>query len=205
MTKEHGLREIVIQPLSPDLKDCYVELNNTFTTTFNSYNHGLFYLDSSKLADINNAIISMQINNIYEPFSQQTVERSDSAGSHNFYGNPDNTIEIARYIELKSLKEVVKELIPGVTIVKNNDKINFRLTRKYPSQPFENNPLVLVDGVPVYDLEKVLSINSRDIEKIDVLNAKYFISDNVLEGILHFVSKKGNLVVIDLDRSVFRQ
>lgn len=205
VTKEHGLREIIIQPLSPDLKDCYVELNNPFTTTFNSYNHGLFYLDSSKLADINNAIISMQINNIYEPFSQQTVERSDSAGSHNFYGNPDNTIEIARYIELTSLKEVVKELIPGVTTVKNNDKINFRLTRKYPSQPFENNPLVLVDGVPVYDLEKVLSINSRDIEKIDVLNAKYFISDNVLEGILHFVSKKGNLGVIDLDRSVFRQ
>lgn len=205
VTREHGTREIVIQPLSQEQNECYVELNNPFTNTFNNYNHGLFYLDSNKLGDINNAIISMQINNLYEPFSQQTVKRSDSAGRPDFYGSPDNTIEIARYIELTSLKEVVKELIPGVNTVKNNDKISFKLIRKYPSQPFENSPLVLVDGVPVYDLEKVLSINSRDIEKIDVLMAKYFISDNELEGILHFVSKRGNLGAIDLDRSVFRQ
>jgi hypothetical protein len=62
----------------------------------------------------------------------------------------------------------------------------------------------LVDGVPVYDLEKVLSINSREIEKIDVLNTRYFISDIMLDGILHFVTNRGNLGAIDFDRSVFR-
>jgi|WetSurMetagenome_2_1015567.scaffolds.fasta_scaffold00535_5 hypothetical protein len=205
VTREQGTHEIVIQPLSPELKDCYVELNNPFASAYNNYNHESFYPDSSKLGEINNAIISMQINNIYEPFSQWHVKRLDSEGRHNFYGSPDKIIEISRYIELTSLKEVVKELIPGVTTIKNNGRINFKLIKKYPIQPFENSPLVLVDGVPVYDLEKVLSINSKDIDKIDVLMEKYLISDNVLEGILHFVSKRGNLSVIDLDRSVFRQ
>ena len=38
-----------------------------------------------------------------------------------------------------------------------------------------------------------------------MLIAKYYISDNELDGILHFITKKGNLGAIDLDKSVFRQ
>jgi len=62
----------------------------------------------------------------------------------------------------------------------------------------------LVDGVPINDLEKVININSGEIEKIDVFTTRYFISDIILDGILHFITKKGNLGVIDFDRSVFR-
>ena len=205
VVREHGLHEIVIQPLSSDAKDYYVDLNNPFNTLFNNLNHGLFYLDSNKLGDINNAIISMQISNIYEPFSQQALKNEPIPGKPDFYGKPDNTIQMSSYIELTSLKEAVKELIPSVYTIKKNDRINFKIINKNLSQSYESDPLVLVDGVPVYDLEKVLSINSRDIEKIDVLISKYYISGNVLEGILHFVSKKGNLGMIDLEKYVFRQ
>ena len=58
--------------------------------------------------------------------------------------------------------------------------------------------------MPVYDLEKVISINSKDLEKIDVFTTRYYISDIVMDGILHFVTKTGKLDVIDLDRSVYR-
>jgi hypothetical protein len=111
---------------------------------------------------------------------------------------------MSKYIELTSLKEVVKEIIPGVSTAKKNDKINFKLLNLNQSSPFENNPLVLVDGIPVNDYEKILTINSKEIEKIDVFNSRYFISYVSLDGILHFVSKKGDLGVIDFDRSVFR-
>lgn len=146
----------------------------------------------------------MQINNIYEPFYQHAVRKEKNSERHNFYGKPDNTIEMSSYIELISVKEIVKELVPGVLMTRSNDKIHFKLV-KYQTQPFLNDPLVLVDGVPVYDLEKVLGINSREMEKVDVIISKYFISDIVLDGILHFVTKKGNLSVFDMDKSVFRQ
>jgi hypothetical protein len=205
VTKEHGLCEIVIQPLSSETRDCYVELHNPFSTTYNNYDHGFLCLDTSKLGDINNVIISMQINNIYEPYSHQIINSKVGPVKHNFYGNPDNTIQMSSYIELTSIKEILKELVPSITTIKNKDKINFRLNNQYQFQPPQNDLLVLIDGVPVYDLEKVLSINSSEIEKVDVLNDRYFISDNVLDGILHFVTKRGNLDVIEMDKSVFRQ
>jgi hypothetical protein len=203
-TSERGTREIVIQPLSEKITDYYVELINPFTPATKKYNRAPFVPDSSRLADINNVIISMQINNIYEPYTQAARKNTVIRTKPDFYGKPDNTILLSKYIELTSLKEVVKEIIPGVSTVKKNDKINFKLYYQYQSKPFENNPLVLVDGVPVYDLEKVISINSRDLEKIDVFTTRYYISDIVMDGILHFVTKKGNLDVIDLNRSVYR-
>jgi hypothetical protein len=124
---------------------------------------------------------------------------------YNFYGNPDYTIQMSNYIELTSVKEILKELVPSITTFKNNDKINFRLNNQYQFQPPQNDLLVLIDGVPVYNLEKVLSINSSEIEKVDVLNDRYFITGNVFDGILHFVTKRGNLDVIEMDKSVFRQ
>ena len=39
---------------------------------------------------------------------------------------------------------------------------------------------------------------------MDVLIDRYYISGNILDGILHFITKKGDLSAIDLDRSVFR-
>jgi hypothetical protein len=203
VTNDFGLKEIVIQPLTQQ-KNCYVDLNNPFTSADNDYDHGSFCLDTGKLDAVNNVIICMQINNIYELSYQNPINSLTNRTRPDFYGKPDNSILISNYIELSSVKEIVAELMPGVITTRNNGRINFRLTKPYQTRPFENGPLVLVDGVPVYDLEKVVGINANDIEQVDVLIDRYYTSGIVIDGILHFISKKGNLSAYDLDRSVFR-
>jgi hypothetical protein len=202
--KEPGLNEIVIQPLSADITGYYVELSQPFSSSFSKFKSAGFYLDSSKIDEINKVIIGMQVNNIYQPFRQKAADESKIA-MPDFYGKPENTIKMDDYIELTSLREVVKEIIPNVYTLKQGGKYDFKLINKFRGQPFENKPLILVDGVPVFDFEKVLNINSRDIEKVDVINTRYFFSENVFDGIVSFVTKKGNLSVMEFDNSVFRQ
>lgn len=204
VVKEPGMNEIVIQPLSPDISGYYVELNQPFCNTFSNYIPEPFYLDSQKINEINDVIVAMQVNNIYEPF-RQSMKESSTVSVPDFYGQPENTIKMSEYIELTSLREVVKEIIPNVYTLKQNGKYDFKLINKFRGRPFENKPLVLVDGVPIYDFEKVLSINSREIEKSDVINTRYFYSENVFDGIVSFISKKGNLNVLEFDNSIFRQ
>jgi hypothetical protein len=122
-----------------------------------------------------------------------------------FYGKPENTVKMSDYIELTSLREVVKEIIPNVYTLKQNGKYDFKLINKFRGQPFENKPLVLVDGVPIYDFEKVLNINSKEIERADIINTRYFYSENIFDGILSFITKKGNLSAMEFDNSIFRQ
>ena len=202
--KSTGINEIVIQPLSSETEEYYVELIQPFSSTFSKYRLTPFYIDSSKISQINNAIISMQILNIYEPFRQERKEIKNN-DLPDFYGKPENTIKMSDYIELTSLREVVKEILPNVYTLKQNGKYDFKLINKFRGQPFENKPLVLVDGVPMYDFEKVLSINSKDIERADIINTRYFYSENIFDGIISFITKKGNLSAMEFDNSVFRQ
>jgi hypothetical protein len=204
VVKESGLNEIVIQPLSPDISGFYVELNQPFSSTFSKVNAGKFYIDGNKSDEINKVIVGMQINNIYEPFRQKMPDNKEN-GIPDFYGKPENSIRMADYIELTSLREVVKEILPNVYTLKQNGKYDFKLINKFRGQPFENKPLILVDGVPIYDYEKVLSINSKEIERADIINTRYFISGNIFDGIVSFITRKGNLSVMEFDNSVFRQ
>lgn len=204
VVKESGRNEIVIQPLSSDIPGYYIELNQAFSNTFSKFKTVAFYLDSSKIDEINKVVIGTQVNNIYEPFKQNKPVESGPF-IPDFYGKPENTIKMADYIELTSLREVVKEIIPNVYTLKQGGKYDFKLINKFRGQPFENRPLVLVDGVPVYDFEKVLGISSKEIERADVINTRYFISENVFDGIISFITKKGNLSVMEFDNSIFRQ
>ena len=202
--KESGLNEIVIQTLSPDILGYYVELNQPFSSVFSKVKPGKFYIDSSRTDEINKVIVGTQINNIYEPFRQK-MPGNGKIVIPDFYAQPENSIRMADYIELTSLREVVKEIMPNVYTLRQNGKYDFKLINKFRGQPFENKPLILVDGVPIYDFEKVLSINSKDIEKADIINTRYFISENIFDGILSFITKKGNLSVLEFDNSIFRQ
>ncbi len=204
VTEESGQNEIVIQPLSSDITGYYIELNQPFSNKFSKFKPVDFYLDSSRIDAINKVIVGMQVNAIYEPFRQKTPDEYLPLVS-DFFGKPESTIKTADYIELTSLREIVKEIIPNVYTLKQNGKYDFKLANKFKGQPFESKPLVLVDGVPVYDFEKVMGISSKEIERTDVVNTRYFSSDNVFDGVISFVTKKGNLSVLDFDNAIFRQ
>jgi hypothetical protein len=205
ISKEKGIREIVIHPVNARQEEYYVELNNPFDMHPVDYNMPPLYIDTSMLDDINNAIIAMQVRKIYLTPERQSSEMKNGNAERDFYGDPEKRILFSGFIELKSLREVIKEIVPGVTTNRTNNTSNFRMINKYPTRPFEKSPLVILDGVPVQNIDEVLNIRPAEMEQIDVVNTRYFISGEVIEGIINFRSKKGDLSVINFDRSIFRQ
>lgn len=203
--KEYGVKEIVIQPLSPETDGYYIDLKDPFLPEPVGFEAGPLYIDTTYLDEINKAIVSMQVRNIYDPFLHPGIYSSKSNGGPDFYGEPDNTILLSEFIELTTVREVLKEIVPGVSAVNRNERSSLRLINKYPDASFTTPPLVIVDGIPIYDINKVLEIRSSEIERIEVLNTRYFVYDIIIEGIINIVSKKGDLSILDFDRSVFRQ
>ena len=202
---ESGKREIVIQPLRNELRNFYIELSSPFPETFNNYELSPFLIDTGKLAEINSAVISMQVQALYEPFRQEGTSNLDHIVKPSFYGEPEYELRLADYIELSSLKEVIKELIPVAFTETRKGKSNFRLINSNPDQKFLTDPFVMVDGVPFYDQDAVLKIAPSEIEKIDVLNTRYYIADICLEGIIDLKTVKGDLSVTGVEMPLFRQ
>ena len=201
---DHGTREIVIQPLSPDIMDYVVEIDNPFPDIKNRYRAYSFYPDSSILDDINKAVISMQVQNVYEPYKKSYSSVRD-ADERDFYGEPDDTILISRYIELSSLREIIKEIVPWVLTYRKKGQSKFKIISGPRSLPFDSDPLTLVDGIPVFDIDKILEIDPQDLNRIEILQQRYLISDIIIEGIIHFITYRHNLSSIEFEKPLFRR
>ncbi|HEX2926772.1 MAG TPA: hypothetical protein VHP38_11050 [Ruminiclostridium sp.] len=201
VVKETGRDEIVIQPLFTETSDYYVDLKQPFSSKFEAFRANLFLPDTNDIYELNRAVIAMQVNNIY---AAERQKKTAVKIYPEFYGSSENTVRMDDYIELTTVHEAVKEIIPNVYVSKHDGVYDFKLINKF-NQIFENKPLVLLDGVPVYNMEKILDISAKEIERVDVINTRYFFSDNVFDGIISFVTRKGNLSVLDFDNSIFRQ
>ena len=204
-TKEKGTLNVVIAPVSELITDYYVEITDPFELSVPENSYSPVHIDTSKLEELNEAIIGMQIRNIYDPYLRPDSVAPEQYVVNNFYGEPDNTVYLSDYIELTTLREVVKEIVPGVWTQKRNKQLNLKLLNKYPTGNFYKSPMVLFDGVPVRDIEEVLDVPASEIERIDIFNTRYFVSDITMEGIVHFISKKGDMSMMEYDKSIFRQ
>jgi hypothetical protein len=110
-SREYGVKELVIQPLSSETDGYYVDLKDPFLLEGEGFQAGSLYIDTTDLKEINKAIISMQVKEIYDPFLQTSGSGSRLNGRPDFYGEPDNTILLSDYIELTTLREVFKEIV----------------------------------------------------------------------------------------------
>jgi len=172
VTPENGVHEIVIQPLSPDLDDYYVELDNPFPETFSRITPPLFSLDTGMLELINKAVISMQVKMIYDPLMPEKQGALNKTALKDFYGLPDYTTRMSTFIQLTSLREAIKEIVPGAVTTTRKGKTIINTVYKQNDQVELMDPLVIVDGVPVLNHEKVLKIKGDKIEKIVITEQK---------------------------------
>lgn len=202
---QFGPGEIVIQPLSKNIRDVYVELDQPFSTVFDDYTYQFPVIDSSRLEGINKAIIGTQVGSVYDQLGKKTDLPAENTRIATFYGTPSRRVKMADFIELTDIREVVKELLPEVAVYRKNKDIGLKVISKNPFERFENQAIVLVDGVPVHDVEALLKVPSKEFEYIDIIDAKYYYKDFIFEGIVNFVTNKGNGSVMEPENSVFRQ
>jgi hypothetical protein len=132
-------------------------------------------------------------------YMQQKVEselKSFSSDS-SFYGKPDFVLKLDKYIAMPSVKDYIYELIPQVGVRHDGKRTTLKVLGVYSDLSL-NDPLVLVDMVPVFDIDRVLELQPDKIERIEVVTVPYVRGDIVFGGIVSLFSKKGDLAGIDL-------
>ncbi len=202
---ESGKQEIVIQPLNQELKDLYVELNDPFPEEYFKYDPGEFFIDTTMLKEINSAVVSTQVQALYKALPDTVNNSRKKESIRDFYGDPRYEVSLADFIELASLREVFKELLPVAFTETRRGRNRLALENNSPEEKFLTDPFVLVDGVPVSDHDAVLKISPAEVEKIKILNSRYYVSDICLAGIIDLKTVKGNFRLEGTDLPALRQ
>lgn len=171
-----------------------VKIENPFSAEYASVPIPSFQLLPSLANPILNRSLAMQVQNIYS-FDQINQFKKINTDSLQFYGKADKVYFLDDYVRFPMLEEVLREYVSDVLVRKRKDDYYFRLIDHLNNNVMmQNDPLVLLDGVPVMDYNSLLELSALKIKKIEVVSREYNRGPLVFSGILSFFSYQGNLV-----------
>lgn len=173
-------------------------INNSFLNDFNIFKPLKWNIDSSKIKIIKELYNNYQINEIFK--TNTVTENQKYFHSFDFFDKEEIIIDTKDFIDLPTLEEVFDEIVPLVNIGKRN-KHSFFTVYDDINKTTYNDPLILYDNVPVFNLNKLLGINPKYIKQIKVINRRYIIGNYIFNGIIFITSKTGKFPGINVSEN----
>jgi hypothetical protein len=125
---------------------------------------------------------------------------SDLKNGKPFYGEPTEVLVMDKYIDLPTIEEYFNELPLEVKVRKSQGRQHFRFYTDRAEMTIYD-PLVLVDWVAIDDIDRVLAMQPKALDRIELVNSPYIKGNITYGGIISFVSKNNDFAGIDLPSS----
>lgn len=150
-------------------------------------------LDSNLKAWLEERSIQLQIENAYFAQDSTTVVEYELKP---FYDDLGTAFDLDDYTRFPSLEETFVEVISLARIRKKNDVNFFEVFD--PSDPYKTrqfgstDPLLLLDGILVYDAADIFGYSAREIKNITVFPNTYRYGSKIYRGIIDFKTIRKN-------------
>ncbi|WP_375581140.1 hypothetical protein ABWH96_09095 [Marivirga tractuosa] len=130
------------------------------------------------------------ISRVYNASSTQVLELENQKRATGFFPNYSDSKDLTEYEFLKNFQQLSRELLPGLAI-KNEKGVEKIYLREIDDSGrnsfigrFENEPLFLIDGLPVFNNNFILNYSTAKIKFLSLINKRYFINGVFQDGIL---------------------
>jgi hypothetical protein len=207
LVNRYGNEEIVIQPRDMDTINYNFRLtiDDAFSTDYMTCRDKGLVLTTDQMDQINDAIINMQVNTLYKEYKTDEALADSLMKTDAFYGKPDVSVKIDRYIELPTVEEVMIEIVPFAILRKNSDGYYFKIFERKSLFKRDAGTITMLDGVPIKNAKSIVELSPQDLERVDVVNLSYFLKSEELGYLLCFFSRNQDMAEADFDDRIFRQ
>lgn len=196
LSKLEGEYEIFISAKADGNKIPLILVDNDFSTSGIALPYVPVDLSSESKNLYQSLAFTSQMRTFYR---QQEIinETKPFSPDSSFYGAPDFALKLSDYVNLPSVNEYFYELVPLVRVKPDGKRTALKVLGAY-SELSIYDPLVLVDMVPIFDIDKVLALQPDKVDRIEVVTLPYVRGDIIFGGIVSLFSKSGDLAGIDL-------
>jgi len=119
-----------------------------------------------------------------------------------FGTKPDLTYNLDEYRQFLTIREVLLEYVSCVKQTKIDDVPRLIVRKEQDVYDSTLPTLVLIDGMPVFDVERLLNYDARRVNYINIYAGQYTFGNNVYNGILSFVTRSGRLTNYPTERNM---
>ncbi len=190
--------EIIVQTDTREDSSNSIEIFNPFSTKFSTKPVYPFALNVFNSGDLQNHHVAVQVQNVFndKKFRQFLFPPVDTSA---FYINPDVSYQLDNYVRFTTMEEVLREYVAPVNVRKRNGRFHLPTMDESRRTFFDLDPLVLLDAVPVFNLDKIVNYDPLKVKKIDVISRMYFFNNMAFEGVVNLTTYNGNMPGFELD------
>jgi hypothetical protein len=198
----YGNNEIIMHPESGADTTAKIELLSPFSESYSTTK--VDDIDYSSIAknSLLNTSVAMQVRNIYTADSLRKMQVPEVAGSP-FY-KPSRIYPLDNYTRYNTMSEVFQEITPDITFSGKKNEYSFKvadLDIKGKYAELEGKPLILVDGIPVFNNGKIINYDPLKIQQIETVYKRLYAGRLITDGVINLVTYKGNLSGFAIDPS----
>jgi hypothetical protein len=194
-----GAREVIVQAENQTKNLYSIEIAHPFAVVLPGNKLPPFSLSPTYKKELNARHIAMQVENTYNIEAKKKYRAGPATDSSAFYGIPTYSFYLDAYTRFNTMEEVLREYITDVRVRKKNDDFFMQVLDRPTLTYFDNSPLVLIDGLPVFDINKIMAFNPLNIRSAQVFSKRYYRGPAVFDGIVSFSTYEGNLAGYELD------
>ena len=191
----YGLHEMIAQTNAQIDSSYHVDIQSPFAerdTTIRLKAYAFNQLAKKTLAENS---LDMQVQNIFSAsqIKQFYPPLTDSAW---FFGKPTRSYKLDDYTRFTTMEEVLREYVTSIAVAKRQGKF---FIRAYNGDQPLGEPLILLDGIPVFDADKLFKWDPLRIRRLDMVAQNYIYGPAIFNGIMNFTTYKGDGSNIELD------
>jgi hypothetical protein len=191
----YGPHEVVVQTNGQVDSTCRVDIQSPYAEPGTGMHVGSFRMDSDLKTAIDESSLNIQVQNIFA--ASQTKQFYPAATDSTwFFGKPTRTYKLDDYTRFTTMEEVLREYVGYIAVAKHQGKFGIKI---FNGDLLLGNPLVLLDGIPVFDADKVFKWDPLKIKQLDVVHSNYVYGPTLFNGIMSFTTYKGEGASIEID------
>ena len=194
-----GSNVVVLQTENRADSNYRLDVLNPFSEKYSGSYFPPFKMNTALKADLQFYNVGTQVQNVYLLNNLIKFKAPVYSDSTSFYGEPDKKFFLDDYTRFNTMEEVVREYITGVSVHKSRDRFSFRMMNDPQKIYFDQDPLIVLDGVPIFNATEVMNLDPLRIKKIEIVNRKYFLGSIVASGIFALYSYNNDMAGLQMN------
>jgi hypothetical protein len=197
-----GTKEITLQTNLSQDSIYRFDMASPFSRQFAIRPLRAFSFDKTKEGSLLTRTINMQTGNAFLPLAISRAKPviTDSTA---FFGPPDEKYFLDDFTRFPTLEEVLREYVRGVLVRRRQKEFHFRMIDKLvPNTYYTTDPLTLLDGIPIFNIDKLMAVDPLKIKKIETINGRYFLGGSSFTGVVSFSTYRNDLAGFELDPKI---
>ncbi len=189
-------------PLSVNTKPNYViEVINPFADSLmkGSFTQAPLYLKESDSTKLLERSIAMQTAHIYNKQQFSQFHAPAITDTLSFYGKPEFRYHLDDYKRFSTIEEVLREYVTPINVLARGGQLRMSIYDDKYQTVYSDGFLVLLDGVPLFDYNKIFTYNPYKIKKLEVVPRRYIFGSIAFSGIVSFETYNSKFDGFELD------